>query len=333
MTISILQLILSVTTLFMFIGCGFMLKKLNFTNDGFAKALSLLVIYLAQIPLYVDGYIAHFDKTVFIGLVLMLVISFAAHALFYVLARFLFRRSPEDIRRVLTFGVVFSNAGYMGLPLISDVLGSQFCIYATVYLVGFNAFAYTVGRLIYTDDKSYVSVKKVFLNPVVIPIIIGIIIYLTGAGGWICDVTAVDEAGKLIRGDFIGNAFSIILNVMRSLKNIVAPASMIIVGVRLAEVNFRSAFRDRYLYYFLGVRLILFPVIVWALLRPFAGFGLISGELLAVTLIVSSTPTAAATSMFAELYNSNGPYAGTLVSVSTLCSILTMPLVALLLFI
>ena len=333
MTISITQLILSVATLFIFIACGFILRKTGLTGPDFAKSVTVLIVYLAQIPMYIEGYIAPFDRKVFSGLCAMFVITFAIHTLFYFLARFIFRRSPEDIRRVLTFGVIFSNAGYMGLPLISDVLGPEFIIYATVYLVGYNSFAYTLGRLIYTDDKKFISVKKIFLNPVVIPIIIGIIIYLTGFGGWICDVTAVDASGALIRNDFVGKTFQIILSVMKALKGIVAPASMIIVGVRLAEVDFKSAFSNRRTYFFLGARLLLFPAIAWAVLRPFVALGILRSELLAVTLIVASTPTAAMTSMFAELYNSNKQYAGMLVAISTLCSIVTMPLVALLLYI
>lgn len=333
MTISITQLILSVVTLFTFIACGFILRKTGLTGPDFAKSLTVLIIYLAQIPMYIEGYIAPFDRKVFTGLCAMVVITLVIHAIFYFAAKFIFRRSPEDIRRVLTFGVIFSNAGYMGLPLISDVLGPDFIIYATVYLFGYNAFAYTVGRVIYTEDKKYVSVRKIFLNPVVIPIMIGIIVYLTGIGGWICKVTAVDASGALIRNDFVGNTFRIIMNVIKSLKGIVAPASMIIVGVRLAEVDFRSAFSNKHTYFFLGTRLLLFPLLAWAVLRPFVALGVIPGELLAVTLIVASTPTAAMTSMFAELYDSNRQYAGMLVAISTLCSIVTMPVAALLLYI
>ena len=220
-------------------------------------------------------------------------------------------------------GQLFSNAGYMGIPIISDVFGSEYVIYATVYIVWFNVFAYSLGRLIYTNDKKYISVKKIFVNPAVIPIAIGLVIFLTGGGTWINNM--LNESG------IVANSVSLIYNIITVLKNMVAPASMIVIGVKLADINFKGIFKDKYLYPFIALRLFVFPAILWAIMRICLILGLITNDTMSIVLILCSAPAAAITTIFAELYDCDAVYAGKLVAVTTLLSVVSMPIVALLL--
>ena len=235
----------------------------------------------------------------------------------------MFRRAEDRLKKVLRFGVIFSNAGYMGIPVISDVFGSDYVIYATVYIVSFNIFAYSLGRLIYTNDKKYISVKKIFINPAVVPIGIGLVIFLTGGGGWF--------QSHLSDSGILGEGLSLIYNILTVLKNMVAPASMMVIGAKLADINFKGIFKDKYLYPFILIRLFLFPAIMWAIMRICLVFGIIDSTSMAIVLILASTPAAALTSMFAELYDCDAVYAGKLVAITTVLSVASMPIVALLL--
>jgi len=78
-------------------------------------------------------------------------------------------------------------------------------------------------------------------------------------------------------------------------------------------------------------RLFLFPTVIWAILRLLNGVGFIDETVLSIILILCSTPAAALTTMFAELYDGDAPYAGKLVALTTILSVATMPIVALLL--
>lgn len=306
---------------------GFILRKTRLVGDGFAKNLSVFVLYVAQVAMLLHGFILEFDAEVFKGICWVFLLALVSHLLFYVLSRHLFKSAPEKMRRVLQFGVIFSNAGYMGIPVISDVFGEEYAIYATVYIVWFNVFAFSLGRLIYTNDKKYISVKEIIVNPAVIPILLGLVVYLSGVGGWIQNRLAVENT------DMLSEVVRILYNVLTVLKNMVAPASMIVIGAKLADIRFAGIFRDKYMYPFVLIRLFLFPALIWGVMKLLMLCGVFNDAVvMAIVLILASTPAAAVTTMFAELYDGDAPYAGKLVALSTLCSLISMPTVALLLY-
>ena len=317
-------LFISVLTLFCYMIPGFILRKTKIADANFAKSLSVFTLYVAQVAMILHGFMVEFDLKVLKGIGLVFIFGLISHIVFYILAKNLFKKAPERLQRVLRFGVIFSNAGYMGIPIISDVFGSEYVIYATVYIVWFNVFAYSLGRLIYTDDKKYISVKKIFINPAVVPIVIGLVIVLTGGGSLIKQTLAMENG-------FAHETVSLLYNIITVLKNMVAPASMMVIGAKLADIDFKGIFKDKYLYPFIAVRLLIFPAVMWAIMRICMIFGLIDSTSMSIVLILCSTPAAAITTMFAELYDCDGVYAGKLVAITTVLSVATMPLVALLL--
>ena len=316
-------LFISVLTLFCYMIPGFILRKAKLIDGGFAKAFSVFTLYVAQVAMVIHGFLVGFDLSILKGICLVFLFSLLTHIIFYVIAINLFKKAPERLRKVLRFGVTFSNAGYMGIPVISDVFGSEYVIYATIYIIIFNVFAFSLGRMIYTGDKKYISVKTIVLNPVVIAIGIGLVIFLTGAGGWITEM--LNSEGLVAEG------VKLIYNILTVLKNMVAPASMLIIGAKLAEIDFRGIFKDKYLYPFLALRLFILPAIIWAIMRICLIFGLIDATSMSIVLILCSTPAAAMTTMFAELYECDAVYSGKLVAISTVLSVISMPIVALLL--
>ncbi len=321
--VNISLLFFSVFSLFCFMAPGYLLRKTKLVGDELAGVLSKITLYVAQAAMLLYGFITPFDAKVFRGICMTFLFAFVTHAVFSVLAFALYRKAPEKMCKVLQFGSIFSNAGYMGIPIISDVFGEEYIIYATVYVIWLNVFVFSIGRFIYTGDKSYISVKKLLINPAVIPIAIGLVIYVTGFGGWVKTTIAEPNFG--------GQLLATFYQIIASLKDLVAPISMMVVGARLADIRFGTVFRDKYLYYFLWVRLLLFPVIIWAILRVSIALGIIDNTVMCIVLILSATPSGVMTAMFAELYGGDATYAGKLVALSTICSVGSIPLVALLL--
>ena len=159
---------------------------------------------------------------------------------------FMFKKAPERRARVLRFSASFSNSLFMGLPIVIGVFGQTAAIYAAIYSIWFNVFVWSVGCMFYTGDKRYISFKKMFLNPATIAAAIGIVLFLSGAEKYVPSV--------------IGESFDM-------LSNLVAPLCMIVVGIRIAEVEVKTAFKDRYLYLFSAFRLIGGPMIAFVLLK------------------------------------------------------------------
>ena len=304
-------LIYQVGLLFLMLIPGIILAKCGLSTTGLGKGLANLVLYVAQPALIVVAYVRAFDQEILMNAVWVFVFSILSNFVFAGIAFLCFRKAEESRQKMLRFATIFSNAAYMGIPLIVAVLNEEAAIYASVYNITFNLFLWSLGVIICTGDKKQASVKKVLLHPVTISAAIGLLIFLLPVDGYVPQI--------LIDG-------------MTMLKDLVAPLSMIIIGMRLADMKFRGIFRDRYLYEFLIVRMLLLPALVFAIMKPLSlMLPSINETVMTVILVTAATPAATATSMFAEKYDGNATYAGTLVSLSTLIAVLTMPLISLLL--
>ena len=220
---------------------------------------------------------------------------------------------------------------------MSMVLGDEAAVYASVYIIGFNFFAWSIGCLIYTDDKSYISPKKMFLNAATIPTFIGIILFV---------INAYSRLPAPIT--------SFTFDALTMLKNTVAPMSMMVIGMRLANLKLKGAFKDKYMYLSFAMRLIALPCAVFVLLWICKTIGFYQPTAFTTVLICAATPSAALTGMFAEKFApkadpkkvaedpdlavrtealaiESSVTASKLVSISTILSLITMPLIAMLL--
>ncbi|MBQ7354776.1 MAG: AEC family transporter, partial [Clostridia bacterium] len=152
-----------------------------------------------------------------------------------------------------------------------------------------------------------------FINPATIPIYIGVLLFLLPINQYVPQV---------------------VTNALSMFSNVVAPISMMLIGMLLADVKLKTAFADRYLWEALAVRLLVFPALIWVIVWLVSLTGLYNSEIAtAVTLICAATPSAAATGMFATKFGCDTQTASKFVSISTIFSVLTMPIVALLLYI
>ena len=131
-------LIFYVALLFIMMVPGIIMKKCKLSTDGFGKGISNLVLYIAQPALVFLAYVRPFDMEILKNAIVVLAISIVMHVIFAVVAMTVFNRAPDSARRMLSFATVFSNAAFMGIPLIEAVLGSAATIYATVYNITFN---------------------------------------------------------------------------------------------------------------------------------------------------------------------------------------------------
>lgn len=306
------KLLSSVTVLFLLIIPGYLLSKFKIEGPVLAKGLSNLILYGTQPALLMYSFLViNYNVRIFKNCMLVLALTLMAHGLFYILASFLYKNAEQSKRIILRYASVFSNAGYMGIPIINFVFGEEATIYASAYIVGFNVFSFSLGFLLFSGNKKYISVKNIFINPATVPIAIALFLFVTKLNAYIPQP---------------------VLDCMEMLKNTVAPLAMILVGLRLPDLKLKGLFKDKYLYELLAVRLFIFPTILWAIMFGLSKVGILtSSEVMGSVLICSSTPCASATSMLAEKFNKDAAYAGKLVSVSTIVSVITMPVIALLL--
>ncbi len=322
-----LSLIYQVGLLFLMMIPGILLKKCHLSTDGIGKGISNLVLYIAQPALIFLAYLRSFSREVFINCLWVFLFSVVAHALFAAVALLSYRRAEDARQRILRMTTIFSNAAFLGIPLINAVLGDEATLYASIYNITFNLVLWSLGVFICTVGKDTDadgevdsihrtarlmgrSLLRALIHPVTIAAAVGLVFFFLPIEGTV---------PKLVL-----DAFSM-------LKGLVAPLSMVVIGLRLADMKWKGAFRDGYLYLFLALRHLLLPFAVFGVFWVMGLVGVEIGYTVKfVILVMAAAPAASSSTMFAERYDGDAIYASRLVTVSTFLSIFTMPLFTLL---
>ena len=323
------KLIFNVAILFLMMIPGVIMKKCRLCDGSFGKGLSNLVLYIAQPALIVFAYIDFSGGGIWLNALWVLLLSILAHVIFAIPTLMLFKNAPDGRRRMLRFATIFSNAAFMGIPLISAVIGAEATIYASIYNITFNMFLWSLGVYLCTADrdedgdgltdgdplteynehktKNPISWVRVIFHPVNVASFVGIFILATGISAYI--PTIVSDSFEM-------------------LKNLVAPLSMTVLGLRMANMDFRGIFRDTEMYKFLFLRHIGLPLLVLVFIKLISLVGVpLNDTVCTCVMIMASAPAATSATMFAEKYDCDAMYVSRIVAVSTLISVATMPII------
>ncbi len=328
MDFSVSTLIYQVVLLFIMMVPGYLIKRLGLVDDGFGKGVSNLVLYIAQPALVLVSYVRSYDERILINSLWVLLFSIIAHSLFYGVSMLCFKSAEDAKRRMLRFATIFSNAAFMGIPLVAK-MNAEWALYASIYNITFNLFLWSLGVSICTvgrdetevsdelpdgavmaKKKGGASILRAIIHPVFIAAAIGIIVFVTPLSDFLVEGNLVYDSLKMLSG-------------------LVAPLSMTVIGIRMAGINLRGFFRDKFLYLFVALRHLVLPLAVVLVMRLMALALPIADEVIWVTAILASTPAASSATMFAVKYDCDAEYVSKLVAASTIISVATMPLVML----
>lgn len=295
-----------VLVLFILIAIGFICGKAKLINDTISKGLSDLVLYFATPAVIINSFLRPFDKAMFTKLLLAFAISIVFHIVSGIIAYTVIRNKEHDTKVVARFGVIFSNAGYMALPLQMAILGNDGVFLGSAYVVIFNILLWTYGLVLMGDKGTKITASKLIFNPGVIAITVGLIIFLCG----------------------IGNSLPApISSAIGHVSSLNTPVPMIIIGYYLSKSKIVSAVTDKRIWIPIISRLVLSPAVCLLILYILQQTPLAIENNIAVSCIVAvSAPCAAVTTVFSAKYNRDTALSVKLVSLSTLLSILTMPL-------
>ena len=291
-----------VATLFLMMGVGFVLGRLGRLTGAALDQLSFLLLYVVCPCIMIDSFLVEPTPALVREVLLGGGIAVGLYALTVAFSLLFFRRQPPDARDSLRFGVVYGNNGFMGLPLVESVLGSGALIYGALSLAAFSLTSWTLGVLLMGGRRAF-SLKNAVLNPGVLGLAVSLVLFLTGLR------FPSPIAGAI---SFLGD-----LN---------TPLAMVVIGAQLAASDLPAAFRQPVLYLASLLRLVVVPLLTALLLLP---LGLSPGLYCALVLL-SAVPTAGTTSLFAQRFGRDTAPAVQFITLSTLLSIATLPLVAVL---
>lgn len=291
--------ILITQTLIMFILMiiGLIFSKSGLLTANGSKDIANILLYIVIPCVIIRSYITQFTYEKLYGLLLSAILAVFSFAVSIVVSFLAFgTRKPID-----NFGTTFCNAGFIGIPLVTAVFGNDAAFYIASFASMLNLLQWTYGIVIITGKRNMINIKKIIINPVTISLIIGLIMFFTGV--------------KLPE---------IINSTLSFLASMNTPVAMIVLGYYLSCVKIKDLFFNAELYIPTIIRLTLIPVLTLAILYllPFG-----HGQTGMITLISASTPIGTSTAIFAQKFGQDYQKAVCMVCLSTILSIITIPLV------
>jgi len=285
-------------------GIGFAAKKKEIINEAAGKKLSELLLMITTPAMIVSSFQFKYSKEMLINVLLVLGFAIAAHVLSLFLGKMLYRKYPDNTKNVLKFITIFSNCGFMGFPLLESLYGKTGVFYGSIYVATYNLFVWTVGVMIFSGKRDADGIKRAMVNPGIIAVFVGMILFIFSLKLPFPVAKALDMVGSMT-----------------------SPLAMLVIGSILAGVNFKSFLSGFPLYYGTAVRNVFLPLMTFTALK-FMGF---TGVVFGVCVAVMAMPAGANAAIFAEMYDGDSLFASKVVAFSTLFSIVTIPLIMMLL--
>ena len=289
-----------VVILLILILLGAILTKAHILTEQGVKSMTDTVLILVTPCVIIKSFIREFNTSVLKNLLISFLIAFLAHIGFILISHLILHDKDKARERVLRFGAIFSNCGFMSIPLQQALLGDEGVFYCSSYIAIFNLFIWSYGLISMSGDKKYLTPKKILLSPGIIDLTIGLIIFLLSI-----------PIQKIILEP---------ISYMAALNN---PIPMIIIGYHLMQSNVLKGLTDVKSLFAMAVKLVIFPLLMLGVLYLCG----VRGTMLVSSVITCSAPTAAITTMFSAKYGADTSLSVNMVSLSTILSLATMPVI------
>lgn len=283
--------------MFVYLMIGYFLFRKKLVGIQGSGDIGRMLLYVIMPVAIINSYLTEFSLEKLEGLAISFVAAALSLALAIVVSRCFFRKE-QGIER---FGAAFSNAGFIGIPLVQMTLGGEAVFYVSSFVALLNILQWTYGVMVMTGDRSAVSFKKVKTNPIVLSFLAGILLFLL-------PVTLPQP----------------VQSVVGTIASMNGPLAMIVLGVYLAQVPLRSLFTERIVYKCTLVRLLVIPLLTMGMMLLFPEKYLI---IKLTVLIAAAAPVGSNVAIFAQLYGQDYTTAVKEVCMSTLLSVISLPAV------
>ncbi len=278
---------------------GIICYKLNIINKESTKSLSSLVLMVVNPIVILVSYQVEFDKRLLNGILWSLGLSVVAIVAAIIISVILIRNKGE--KSVLErFAAIYSNCGFMGIPLVRGIYGSEGVLYITTFMAVFNIFVWTHGVYMMEGKVSRKMVLEAVKTPAIVATVLGFALF----------ILRIHIPGLL-------------LTTLEYLDSMNTPLAMIAAGATIVQTNIVKALKKPGLYYVSLIKLIIVPAVVIGMLS----FLPVDNVVIGTVILASACPAAATGTLFAIRYKKDSFYAAELFAVTTLLSIITLPVI------
>ena len=300
MFISMAQLQLEMFALMLI---GFFCKKRGIINGSAVQSLSDLLINVILPCNILTGFTSGVEvsndlmRNCLLAILFSLVIQMTA----IYSSKLLFKKSPIEKANVASYGMIVSNSSFIGLPVVERAYANLGILYTAFFQIPIRFTMWSAGLALFTSVNKRDAFKKIMLHPCVIACELGFVMMLL----------------KLTFPGFLGQT-------VIAVSRCTTPVSMLAVGAILADTDYKKVLHLDVLFFCL-LRLVVFPVLVYACLMAAHVDKVLTG----VTVLLTAMPAGSTTAILAKKYGCDAEYGASLVFTSTLLSMLTIPVFAL----
>ncbi len=285
--------------MFLIMLLGFFCYKIKILNHETNRKLSDFLLLIVNPLLIFNSYQREFNKELLLGLEISFVLAFVSHLVAMGAARLVIRGKNKQDISLERFSAVYSNCGFIGIPLINSLFGSEGVFYLTAYLTVFNVLIWTHGIVLMTGQKDMKAILKTLVSPTFIAIIAGLVLFLINV--------RIPE---------------VLYRSMDYVASMNTPLAMIIAGATMAQSQLKKVLLKGRIYLVVIMKQLVIPAILVILFHKLP----IDNMILTTTVIAAGCPVAATGMLFALRFNKNHLYASELYSVSTVTSLVTIPI-------
>ena len=292
---TVVILIQQILVMMAMMAVGVALVKTDMVNKEGVGQMSNIAMYVATPAVIIQAFAIDYDKQQLVT-GMWVALFFAIALLISAIIAYFVCGSADKVGHS---AVIFSNTGFVGIPIIQSMLGPEYVFYVTMTMAVGTFVLWTYGIYLMSGDIKSISFKKIVTNPAVIALVIGLALFFA----------PVHLPGMVNQ-------------VLTGMGNLNTGLAMLILGANLGSSNIGLMISDVRLYKASILRLIVVPLLVIGTLF----FMPCSFEIKMVMLICEATPCGAATSMLAQMFGADYQYGTGLVIMTTLLSMVTMPI-------
>lgn len=279
---------------------GIICAKTRIISDESNKDLSKFVLQVVNPVVIFMSYQTDYHFNLVKNLLITFGLSLVSYGIMIAAAYIFVRRKEDRETEIERFSAIYSNCGFMGIPLINALFGMEGVFYLTAFITVFNLIVWTHGIILISGEKNLRKVVKVFYSPTVIAIVLGIITFFM-------QFRLPEVPAKAL--GFIADMNT--------------PLAMIVSGVTMAGTNAANLLKNKRVFYICFLRLVLLPFILTALLAPFG----INDKVYMTVIVAASAPPAAMCTLQCIRYGRNSVYSSEIFTAGTILSVASLPAV------
>lgn len=284
---------------------GYLLNRRGFVKNEGSRFLSTLIVNVFNPALIVSGVLGNEKVGTLDDIIQVVILAAITYAVLIGIGLIypIMARVPVNMRAMSNIMILFSNIGFMGIPVLSGIFGKEAILYITIFIIPFNILVYTYGIYLITKDiqsgRKKFDVKKI-LNIGVLACVAAILIFALRLKLPVFMVSTIDYLG-----------------------GVTTPLSMITIGISLGQTKLKEVFSDLQLYKIAVFKLLIVPIVAAFLLKPFVNNPVILG----VTVLLAGMPIGNISTLLASEYNLDTDLPTRGIVLTTLLSLVTLPIV------